>query len=131
MTQRLPGVLGEIADLIGEVGALNIAAQKGGTRVYFPARVDDTHWLAAVVGIDNARKLCDHFAVDGSGQRIEIPLFVGGSYKQFIRELSKRLHALDADGASEREIARKLGVSQRSVRRHRSRHRSDKQGRLL
>ncbi|MGL5166657.1 MAG: hypothetical protein ACRC9K_12295 [Afipia sp.] len=124
MTERLPEVLAEIAGLIGEVAAISIAAHKGGTRVYFPAKVENGHWLVEAVGIDKAKKLCDHFAVDRKrGQHIEIPLYVGGTYRQMIRRIAERVHKLEADDASSSEIARKLGVTQRTVHRHRSRHR--------
>lgn len=135
MTEPLPAVLAEIAELIGEAGALMIAAKYGGRRVYIPARPGASeHWLIMTIGLANAEKLCSHFAVDGRGARIEIPLHVGGSYRQFLRQVSERLHQLDADNLSSREIAAKLGLTQRTVHRHRGRHRggSDaKQGKLF
>lgn len=134
MTDALPGILQEIAELVGEHAALAIASRAGGTRMYFPTHADDRHWLVACVGREAADKLCDHFAVDGRGQRIEIPLYVGGTYRQFVRAVAQRVHKLDAEGASSTEIVRKVGVTQRSVHRHRARHRGkkdDKQGSLL
>jgi hypothetical protein len=136
MTEKLPGVLAEIADLVGEAAAIAIAARAGGTRVYIPAKINSTHWLAQAVGLSVAVRLCDHFRVDHRrGQYLEIPLHVGGTYKQYIRTIAERVHKLDAgDEASERKIARQVGITERSVRRHRARHRgrSDgKQGRLL
>lgn len=136
MTEQLPLVLAEIAEVVGAAAAIQIAAHKGGTRVYFPARVDQDHWLVAIIGIDKARKLCQHFAVDRKrGQHIEIPLHVGGTYRQMIRAIAKSVHDLDQNPAeSERTIAQTVGVTARTVRRHRARHggRSDKrQGRLL
>ena len=136
MTEKLPELLQEIADIIGEAGATAIAARYGGTRVYFPtaASIHEFHWLQQCVGAEAAKKLCDHFEVDGRGQRIEIPLYVGGTYRQFVRAVSERLHKMDQDGASSTEIVRKLGVTQRTVHRHRARHRGKKdgkQGRLL
>ena len=100
----------------------------------FPAKADDKHWLVACIGREAADKLCDHFAVGGSrGQRIEIPLYVGGTYRQLVRAIAKRVHEMDAGGASSTEIVRKVGVTQRSVHRHRARHRGGKgkQGQLL
>ncbi|RJF70892.1 helix-turn-helix domain-containing protein [Rhodopseudomonas palustris] len=125
MTRGLPGVLAEIAEVAGEAAALKIAARFGGQRVYFPARPGAAdHWLVATVGPDAAAKLCAHFSVDRKrGNRIEIPLHVGGSYRQFLRAISERLHALDQEGMSSREIAARLGLTQRTVHRHRGRHR--------
>jgi hypothetical protein len=134
MTEKLPGVLAEIAELVGEAGALEIAARYGGTRLYFPSKADDEHWLVKCVGRNAADKICSHFEVDGRGQRIEIPLYVGGTWRQLVRAIAKRVHELDQAGASSTEIVRTVGVTQRSVHRHRARHRGKKdgkQGRLL
>src|SRR4051794_15314441 len=136
MTDKLPGVLGEIAELVGEQAAITIASRAGGTRIYFPAKADDKHWLVQAIGRAAADKVCAHFTVDGArGQRIEIPLYVGGSYRQLVRAIAERVHKMDTEeAASSTEIARKVGVTQRSVHRHRARHRGKrdgKQGRLL
>lgn len=136
MTETLPGVLQEIAELVGDQAALTIASRAGGTRIYFPAKADNEHWLVASIGRDAADKVCAHFAVDERrGQRIEIPLYVGGSYRQLVRAIAERVHKMDADDeASSTKIARKVGVTQRTVHRHRARHRGKKdgkQGRLL
>ncbi|ETR79276.1 hypothetical protein X566_01360 [Afipia sp. P52-10] len=138
MTEKLPGVLAEIADLVGEANAILIAAHAGGTRVYFPARADDNHWLVSCIGRHNADILCSHFAVDGRrGQRVDIPLYVGGTYRQVMRAIHERMHKLDRDdNLSSAEIARQAGVTQRSVHRYRARHRGQtkpnrKQGKLL
>ncbi|MFH0302668.1 hypothetical protein AAFX91_36990 [Bradyrhizobium sp. 31Argb] len=37
MTNVLPGVLQEIAEVAGETAALSIAARQGGRRVYIPS----------------------------------------------------------------------------------------------
>ncbi|MGJ5203604.1 helix-turn-helix domain-containing protein [Bradyrhizobium sp. HKCCYLR20261] len=132
MKSKLPAVLQEIADVAGEAAALKIAAQHGGRRVYFPSAdrlvaVDGEHyWLIDCVGHELARKICKHFEVDGRGQRIEIPLHVGGTYRQFVRQIAERLHQLEDEGKSSTEIARALGLTQRTVHRHRSRHRGHK-----
>jgi Homeodomain-like domain len=134
MTEPLPGILQEIADIIGTAGALQIASRYGGTRVYFPASsFIGKHWLVECVGQEAADKLCDHFAVDGRGQRIDIPLF-GGTYRQLTRSIAERVHKLHVDDASSTEIARRLGITQRTVHRHRARYRGkkdDKQHKLL
>lgn len=136
MTEKLPGVLAEIAEVAGETAALMIAAKRGGQRVYFPS-VKSLHraqWLVECVGLDRASLICAHFEVDGSGQRIDIPLHVGGTYRQFVRSLAERIHKLDREGKSSTEISQQLGLTQRTVHRHRARHgkpRNDKQGKLL
>ena len=130
MIAKLPSVLQEIAEVAGEAAALALAARFGGTRVYFPtaANVHEHHWLFESVGLEAAKKICDHFEVDGRGQRIEIPLYVGGTYRQFVRAITERIHKLDQGGASSSEIVRTAGVTQRTVHRHRARHRGKKDG---
>lgn len=129
MTDQLPGVLAEIASVIGAGAALAIAARAGGTRTYLPARVNDGHWLVETVGREAADKLCAHFAIDHRrGQRIDIPLF-GGSYKQLQRLINERLDKLEAEGASSQQIARTTGITQRTVHRHRARRRRPDDGR--
>lgn len=131
---ELPGILQEIAELIGKAGALQLASKYGGTRVYFPAsNAIGKHWLVKCVGQESADRLCDHFAVDGRGQRIDIPLF-GGTYRQLTRQIAQRVHKLHTDKASSTDIARQLGITQRTVHRHRARYRDktdSKQGRLF
>lgn len=129
MTEKLPGVLAEIAELVGDAAALAIAAHAGGTRVYFPASPSEDHWLVEAIGQPAAQKLCKYFAVDlRRGQRVEIPLAVGGSYRQWLRAVQKRVHQLDAEGLSSFEIARKVGITQRAVHRARAKHRGSKPG---
>ncbi len=149
MTEKLPGVLAEIAELVGEQAAIAIASRAGGTRAWIPAHAADQHWLVQSIGRAAADKVCAYFAVenrigmDGSeqaqqrtrrGQKVDIPLYVGGTYRQYIRAVAERVHKMDKEGASSTAIVRKVGVTQRSVHRHRARHRGkkdDKQGRLL
>lgn len=135
MTAHLSGILAEIADAAGEAAAVALAARVGGTRIYIPARVTDGHWLVECVGRKAAEKICAHFAVDGSGQRIDVPLAGGGAYPQLRRAIAKRVHDLDKQGKSSREISQSVGVTQRTVHSHRAAHRggskSDKQGSLF
>jgi hypothetical protein len=135
MTEKLPGVLAEIADLVGEAAAIAIASHAGGTRIYLPALPTQDHWLTLTIGLGPAMKLCSHFAVDGKrGQRLDIPLYVGGTYRQMVRSIAQRVHRMDAEQASSTAIARALGISQRTIHRHRARHkgkRNGKQGNLF
>ena len=87
------------------------------------------------VGRNAADRICAHFAVDGArGQRLDIPIAIGGAYGQLRRAIAQRVHELDQENKSSREIARLVGVTQRSVHRNRAAHRGrkgGKQGRLL
>lgn len=137
MSEPLPGVLAEIAGLVGQGKALQLANEVGGTRVYIPSHASDKHWLVKAVGRDAADKICAHFSVDRKrGQRVEIPI-VAGSYKQLLRTIAATVDHMDADEkASSAKIARRAGVTQRTVHRHRARRAvvskpASKQGKLL
>jgi DNA-binding NarL/FixJ family response regulator len=124
MSDALPGVLGEIASVAGEAAALQLAAEKGGTRVYIPARCSEAHWLVNCVGRAAAEKMCAHFAVEGKrGAEIMLPLADAGAFPRFRRAMARRIHQLDRQGKSSSEIARAAGVNQRTVHKHRARHR--------
>jgi hypothetical protein len=117
---RLPGVLKEIADAAGEPAAVLIAAAHGGSRVYIPAKVTDGHWLVECIGRDKADRVCAHF---GGGKQIDIPMAGYGTYPQLYRKVAQLIHSLDKAGASARQIRKQVGVTERTVHRHRSRHR--------
>lgn len=126
---RLPGILAEIAETAGEPAAVSFAARVGGTRVYIPARVADDHWLVDCVGRAKADLICKHFAVDARrGQRIDVPIAAGGVYPQLRRAVARRLHELDQKKVSSRNIAGTVGVTQRTVHRHRRAHRGGPKG---
>lgn len=119
MTNALPGVLGKIASVAGEAAAVAISARRGGTRVYIPSKVTNRHWLVDTVGREAAKKVCKLLA----RQKVEIPLSIGGAYRTLNRAVAKHVHQLIKDGASEAEIARAVGITGRTVRRHRRAHR--------
>lgn len=127
MTQTpLTGVLKEIASVAGEPAAVLIASRVGGTSVYIPPKVSDDHWLVDCVGRQKADLICRHFAVNGLGQRITVPLGAAGAYRQLRRSIAKRVHDLDRQSASARDIARATGITMRTIHRHRRRHRGGK-----
>lgn len=132
---RLPGVLGEIAHIAGAPAAIALAERAGGQRVYIPARVSGDHWLVDCVGRDAAERICAHFRLNGrGGQQIDVPLASAGAYAQLRRRIARDIHKLDREGHSAREIARRVGVSQRTVHQHRAVHhgrRAGDQGRLI
>jgi hypothetical protein len=111
----LPGVLHEIATLAGLPAALALAEKFGGTRVHFPGRAPDGHWLVELVGREAADKLCAHFRSRGrGGYAVEIPLGPKNFYMK-ARKLAVELHT---QGVSGYETARRIGVSSRSIRRY-------------
>jgi len=105
---ELPGVLAEIAELIGEEAALALAKAFGGTTVLIRKSVVDGDPMAAVVGLEAARRISREI---GWGN-IEIPLARHWMMKnEILRLLDQKL--------SESAIARAVGCHGRTVRRHR------------
>ena len=112
----LPGLLSEIAEVAGLEAALQIAEARGGNRVYIPERAPDNHWLVQTVGREAADAICAHFAVP-SGIEIELPCGPVGRQGNYER----RLHEMILAGKTSTEITRTLGISRRTVHRHRRR----------
>ncbi len=108
---HLPPKLNEIAEVAGLVAAVAIAEARGGTRVHFPARAPDGHWLVELVGREAADKLCEHFrARPAGGSEVLIPV----GPKNFYARARRR--ALELRGAKPvAQIALDLGVTQRVV----------------
>jgi DNA-binding NarL/FixJ family response regulator len=106
----LSPLLQEISDVVGLEATLKFAAACGGTRVYIPARLPKEHWITEAIGRDLAPKLCAHFTYDRRGIHLDMPLY----------PLALQIQELHKSGLSAREIALKLGITQRTV--HRSRH---------
>jgi DNA-binding NarL/FixJ family response regulator len=105
-----PSLLAELEGIIGRDAALKFTAARGGTRVYIPARVSGDHWIVKAIGAEAAFKLCAHFTFGRRGISIDIPLLP----KDII------IKGLSAKGASPRQVARQLGITERTVRRHRA-----------
>lgn len=130
----LPGVLGEIEEVAGLAAALQVAAAKGGGPAYFPAagRLTVDHWLVQAVGRDVAVSLCRHFGGQ-SGRQIKITLGPVGSRAKRWAAMKRAIAA----GRSAVEIARTLGIDEKTVRRHRrgesgkSRPKDERQGSFL
>lgn len=129
----LPALLAEIAEAAGLPAALKIADARGGTRVHFPARAPDGHWLPELVGREAADKICRLYHTTGHGGVEQlVPLGPKGFYAR-ARRMAEQL---TRDGVSREEVARRLGVHIRSVQRYRGRlrdieKRDPVQGRLF
>lgn len=108
---ELPGALGEIAEIIGIPAAVRMGEAVGGTRIYIPATVGEDHWLSEIIGRDLAQKIAAHFALGRLGISLDLPLL----------PRSLRIDMLTARGDSARAIALKLGITRRTVYRHRHR----------
>lgn len=71
--EMLPPNLARIARVIGVDAALRLAAAEGGRFCTFPEadQVGEDHWLAALIGLRSARKLCDALA-DEDGEIVSL-----------------------------------------------------------
>ena len=97
--------LRRIAAVIGAKEALRLVEAFGGTEDHhIPKKASPDHPFARVIEYEDLQKLCNTLGPC----RLEIPR--GTNLKP------KKLQILEADGPS-REVARKLGVSQRYVRK--------------
>jgi DNA-binding NarL/FixJ family response regulator len=108
-------MLREIRGVIGFDAMLCLATVRGGTRIYIPGTVPESHWLSQLIGPDLSNKLAKHFAINGKseprGAQVELPL------------LPKELQILHLtnEGKSINTIALALGISARTVSHHRKR----------
>lgn len=131
MGHALPTQLEEIADAIGEDAVHALVAACGGTRIYIPATLSDDHWLIETLGRAAAEKLCSYFRVygpnrtRGHGSHAEIPAFTRSSYNKTRALIEK----YDDGLTSVRLIALKVGVTERTVARHRRARRKKVQSR--
>lgn len=113
----LPGLLGDIADIVGAELALEIARSHGGTRIEIPPRANPDHWLSKLVGMEKADQICRGLATmdaDGKlvGVRREI-LPLGPS--SIIKAARRRAKAALDSGMSAREAARASGLHERTI----------------
>lgn len=122
--------LDELVAVLGEALAMRLVAAHGGTRIYVGRRWRAGNKVVAAIGRDGAEKLAASIETGHGGMWVDLPCGPAGA----AAELRRRL--LDAAGRrdlSEAEIARRLRVHGRTVRRARARLREDDgpQGRLF
>lgn len=110
----LPEVLAEIAQAAGIEAALKLARERGGTRVYIPARVREGHWLSETVGLAAAEAICQHFCTDGIGIYLVVPMARAAQARRVL------VQALE-EGLPADKAARRAGMHVRSAFRMRRR----------
>lgn len=108
MTDRadLPGILGQIADAIGEDGARRLAMALGGRRVSIAKNPGPSNAIAAVVGVEAAKIIANDI---GWG---EVVLPLGPASRP------ARIKAMLTEGLSHNQIAAAIGCSVRTVEYH-------------
>ncbi len=115
--EGLPARLAEIAGVIGLEGALLIARARGGARLSIPSRVTPESPVAQIVGLERAQALSAYYTSGHTSQEIEIPLGPTGARAEHVRAIWRLLD----EGVSSEEIARRLRIASRTVRRHKAR----------
>ena len=114
-----------LCDICGEAPALRLVAAKGGRRTYVPGKLPDAHDLIEIMGAAAAEALVKYFSKEGSGgTEIELPMGPSGHFGQYRRRLAQAV----ADGGTEHDVARRIGVTGRTVRRERRRQRQEPDG---
>jgi len=109
-----------LAEICGDGPALRLVSAHGGTRVYVPGKLTDDHKLVKVMGYEAALALVRYFSKEETGGvEIELPMGPTGVFGQYRRQLADAVAA----GGTEHDIARRIGVCGRTVRRARRKHR--------
>lgn len=108
---RLPGILGQIEDVVGTAAALKLARERGGTEMKFSGRRGGA--LARIVGDLNAAKITDLLGAE----KYCIPMATARG-ERGRREAAAQLIA---KGATTREAALAVDVHQRTIERLRGR----------
>lgn len=118
----LPKLLMELRSVIGHNAMARLAIAYGGTDVYIPALLpaDEDHWLIATIGSTAAQKLVEHYSISRSSSVARYdPRYGRGCLLKIPKGPKElRIEPLIAAGLSGPEIARKLGIHERTVRLH-------------
>lgn len=107
-----PGVWHEIKVVTGEEGAANLVAHYGGTRLYIPHTSKTDHLLCQLIGQEAAQKLSYEFA----GMSVDIPR----AAQMLIAQRNGLIAADRATGMSQRQLALKYGLTERTIRKIKS-----------
>ncbi|WP_052494015.1 Mor transcription activator family protein [Nitrosospira sp. NpAV] len=104
----LPGILRDIAGLIGLPGTLTLVQHYGGVRLYIPKRFDPDHVLVKILGAAAVVKLIEHF---GGEDHFDIP-------KALIASVAVRNAKIKVEYGelSQRQLALKYDLTERQVR---------------
>lgn len=105
--QTLPSSIEEIAETIGVRLALKIVQVYGGSEAYFPKKPNDDHPVIQALGKEDGYAICKYMG----GSVLSVP------HCKPPRNALSAIRRLEAEGLSRSEIARRLGITQRHVRR--------------
>ncbi|TCT37445.1 helix-turn-helix domain-containing protein [Martelella mediterranea] len=104
---NLPGSIEEIGEAIGMRLALKIVAVFGGREIKFPGNPSDNHPVIVALGKEDGYKVCNYMA----GGTLSVP------HCRPRRNAKAEIQRLEAEGLTRGEIARRLGITQRWVRK--------------
>lgn len=116
----LPTSLVDVAETLGLRVALSLMEHFGGLEIAFPMKPRPDHPIIKALGATDGHALC-HFL---GGQSIYVP-------RRLNSTVAVDVQRLEAQGLDRATIARKLGISQRHVRRVANRSRDDRQADLF
>lgn len=105
----LPGVLQDIAELIGLPSTLKLVEAYGGVRLYVPKKIDAEHDLSRLIGLEQATTLAENY---GGEDHFDIPRAVAAT--RAARDTCIR--ADRANGMTHRELALKNKLTERQIR---------------
>lgn len=103
--------LKQVLNLIGHQSTIRLVRAKGGRDITLPIEknLTDNNWLVVLVGMDNAKKLCNHF----NGNSIKLPIEVNA-----LIQLRNASIAIDyQDGSSISELASKYQVDRKLIQK--------------
>jgi len=102
-----------LTEIIGLKATLLLVEEHGGTPLYVPSKMTEQHPLATLIGVEAARKLAQAYP----GEVISIALNTTGDHATHAAQRRARIRELDAQGLSQKQIARKLRTTDRTVRK--------------
>lgn len=105
----LPGILQDIAELIGLPGTLKLVETYGGVRLYVPKKIDAAHDLARLIGLEQATTLAETY---GGELHFDIPRAVAAT----LAARNARIRADRAAGMTHRELALANKITERQIR---------------
>lgn len=105
----LPGILQEIAELIGLPATLKLVQHYGGVRLYVPKHLSEDHILITIIGEAAALKLVERF---GGLDHFDIPKAQAIS----IALRNAKIHE-EKPTSSVRQLALKYHLTERQVRK--------------
>lgn len=115
-------LLNRIADVAGERAAIILGREKACERIYIPYAAPADHWLSVLVGLEAAQAICDEFG----GDKLEIPPAMAGNKRRLAATIAEMIDK----GYSNNAIARALGITHKTVQRHRGKG-DERQGSLF